>query len=283
MFGTGKKLEALEQHLNDYRSAIHQVANHLGLEGDLLSPDRLAAEICERIDALRGEPLPSRRPGSEFRSITAAVRKISLSGAADILVRRGVEPMMEVFADDVEDLPKILTAIDGDSLSVDLEPVGFIGDFAGGSIRIGRNFGTVIGATGRSGQHREASGFRVEVTLPNVSRLRITGAGKIAFHDVSQDELSLEVSGAGNIEVAGEAGFLEADISGAGHIDAYALSATHGRLSVAGAGSIKATVTKSVRARMSGVGKIKIAGNPPQRDTDNSGVGKIKFVDAEGL
>jgi hypothetical protein len=32
-------------------------------------------------------------------------------------------------------------------------------------------------------------------------------------------------------------------------------------------------------ARVSGVGKIKIGGNPPQRDTDVSGMGKIKFVD----
>ena len=51
------------------------------------------------------------------------------------------------------------------------------------------------------------------------------------------------------------------------------------KLRVSGSGDIRATATDSVRARVSGSGKIKIAGNPSEKDTDVSGSGKIKFVD----
>lgn len=73
--------------------------------------------------------------------------------------------------------------------------------FEGGSIRIGRNFGTVIGKSDVMEQRSGPLGFRVEVTLPIVSSLRISGAGNVIYHCIQQDELSLDVSGAGTIDV----------------------------------------------------------------------------------
>ena len=238
---------------------------------------------------------------SESRAIPANIRKIKLSGAVDVVVRQGTEPKMEVFANDATDLPKILTTVSGDCLTVDNEPMMIVSGghgvtqiimgngntqvagrdyFEGGSIRVGRNFGTAIGRGNVMEQRTGPLGFRVEVTLPNVASLRISGAGNVTYRDIDQGELSLDVSGAGTIEVTGKVNRLEADVSGAGDIAAYLLSAAHGRLRVSGAGNIKATATASVVARVSGVGKIKIGGNPPQRDTDVSGMGKIKFVDS---
>jgi hypothetical protein len=91
------------------------------------------------------------------------------------------------------------------------------------------------GKGGRMEQRTGPLGFRVEVTLPNVASLRISGAGNVTYQDINQDELSLDVSGAGTIEVTGKVNRLEADVSGAGDIAAYLLSATHGRLRVSGA------------------------------------------------
>lgn len=217
----------------------------------------------------------------------------------DIIVIQGAEPKMEVFANDAVDLQKILTSVSGDCLTTTAPMMIINGGrgvtqiitghgntqvagrdyFEGGSTRIGRNFGTVIGKSDVMEQRSGPLGFRVEVTLPSVSSLRISGAGNVIYHDIQQEELSLDVSGAGTIDVTGKVNRLEADVSGAGSITAYLLSAAHGRLRVSGAGNIKATATDSVVARVSGVGKIKIGGNPPQRDTDVSGIGKIKFVD----
>lgn len=294
MFGTSKKTAELEQRISDYHAALQRIAQHVGVAGHQLPPDRLATAICGGIDALVGkEPPKESAPGSETRAIPANIRKIKLSGAVDVVVRQGTEPKMEVFANDAADLPKILTTVSGDCLTVDNEPMMIVSmgrgitqiingngntQFAGKYA--GANIGRVICNGDFVEQRTGPLGFRVEVTLPNVASLRISGAGNVIYRDIDQDELSLDVSGAGTIEVTGKVNRLEADVSGAGDISAYLLSATHGRLRVSGAGNIKATATTSVVARVSGVGKIKIGGNPPQRDTDVSGMGKIKFVDS---
>lgn len=301
MFGTNKKTAELEQRVSDYQAALQRIAQHVGVPGHQLPPDRLATAICNGIDAFFGKVAPvASAPGSESRPVPANIRKIKLSGAVDVVVRQGTEPKMEVFANDATDLPKILTTVSGDCLTVDNEPMVIVSSgrgimqiihghgntqiagrdyFEGGSIHIGRNYGSVCGNGNSVEQRTGPLGFRVEVTLPNVAGLRISGAGNVVYRDIDQDELSLDVSGAGTIEVTSKVNRLEADVSGAGDIAAYLLSAAHSRLRVSGAGNIKATATASVVARVSGIGKIKIGGNPPQRDTDVSGMGKIKFVE----
>lgn len=260
MFGTNKKTAELEQRVSDYHAALQRIAQHVGVIGHQLPPDRLATAICSGIDALVGkEPPIASALGSESRSVPANIRKIKLSGAVDVVVRQGTEPKMEVFANDVADLPKILTTVAGDCLTVDNEPMMIVNGgrgvtqiitghgntqiagrdyFEGGSIRVGSNFGTVIGNGNVMEQRSGPLGFRVEVTLPSVANLRISGAGNVTYRDIDQDELSLDVSGAGTIEVTGKVNRLEADVSGAGDIAAYLLSAVHGRLRVSGAGNI---------------------------------------------
>lgn len=96
MFGTSKKTAELEQRISDYHAALQRIAQHVGVAGHQLPPDRLATAICSGIDALVGkEPPKVSAPGSESRAIPANVRKIKLSGAVDVVVRQGSEPKMK--------------------------------------------------------------------------------------------------------------------------------------------------------------------------------------------
>lgn len=63
-------------------------------------------------------------------------------------------------------------------------------------------YGAAIGKGNVVERHSGPLGFRVEVTLPKVTNLCISGAGDVTYRDVDQDDLSLDVSGAGTIEVA---------------------------------------------------------------------------------
>jgi hypothetical protein len=138
MFGTSKKTGELEQSISDYHAALQRIAQHVGVAGSQMPPDRLATAICSGIDALVcKEPPKTSAPGSEIRSVPASIRKIRLSGAVDVAVRQGTEPKIEVFANDATDLPKILTAVSGDCLTVDNEPMMIV---SGGRI------GTVQGS-----------------------------------------------------------------------------------------------------------------------------------------
>ena len=301
MFGQNRKIETLERELGNYRLAIARIASHFGVPVlPTTDPDRIATAICDQVDGIgSGTPKATPQPGSEIRPISSAVRKIKLSGAADVCVHQGTEAKMEIFANDVTDLSKILTSVSGDCLTVSNEHMLIINS-GRGTTQINLNYGNTRvagrdyydGASDYLGRSRgmlkandsgvdkrsSPMGFRVEVTLPNVSRLSLSGAGNVIYHDIEREELSVDVSGAGTINVAGTVTRLEADVSGAGDIEAYSLRAAHGRLSVSGAGNIKATSEQSVVARVSGVGNIKINGDPPERDADVSGLGKIKFV-----
>lgn len=299
MLGASKKIAELEQRIQDqfdklaqYRMAMQKIALHVGVElAGRQCPVEAAAVICEGVDRLtqagskESEPVP----GSETRSIGSGIRKIKLSGAVDVYVRQGEDSKMEVFSNDVAMLSKVLTTVSGDLLTIDNEPMmvmssrkGSLMVFKGGFSQVAA--GNIINSGGKTYcdglvvETPGTPGFRVELTLPRVNSLCISGAGSVTYHNVNLDELTMSVSGAGHIDVAGQVNRLEADVSGAGKITACEMSVVHGRLRVSGAGSIKAAVTESVMARVSGAGKIKIAGNPRERDTDVSGVGKIKFI-----
>jgi len=224
---------------------------------------------------------------SETRSLPASVRVVYLDGPLDVVIRQGVEPCLTVECADREFLPKVLTSVSGNRLTIDTEPVmivqgngstitlkGSVGIVLNGDVMIGINNGVVS-------QFNTAAGrpAKVTVVLPEVSDLRIQGSGNITYRDFDQEEIDVDISGSGEITLAGKVDLLEADISGSGDITAYGLVAKVAKLRVSGSGWIRATATESVRARISGSGKIKIAGNPLQRDMGVSGSGKIKFVD----
>jgi hypothetical protein len=246
-------------------------------------------------------PSEEREAASESRHIPGSVRQIDVSGAVNVTVRSGAEPGLTVYASRQDDLKKVLTTISRGCLTIDSEPTivvtsnrsgskqvfhGPVGMVAGGDI-IKRGRGdTLIHVAGSIGQivgdvQGDYPGCRVEVTLPHVTDLCVSGAGNVSILDLDQDAIHLDVSGAGSIAATGTVTLLHAIVSGAGNIGGYELTSTDAHLDVSGAGSIKAMVTQSVHAGVSGVGKIKIAGNPGVRDTNVTGLGKIKFVDRE--
>lgn len=234
---------------------------------------------------------------SEVRRIAASVHQIDVRGPVNVSLRRGEAPRLTVHSTRPNDLARILTTIAGGCLTVDMEPtmvvtsersgskqvfMGPVGMVAGGDIiKGGREEVRILEGRAR-GEQADLPGFRVEVTLPRVTDLRVSGAGTLLCADLDQEELSLDLSGAGSITATGKVARLYADVSGAGSIGGYGLVAARANLLVSGSGAIKATVTESLRARVSGVGKIKVAGHPCERDTNVSGLGKIKFVEREG-
>jgi hypothetical protein len=288
--------------LIEYQFALERIAKRVGI-GDLSQhPDQMATAICRAIDHLAsGEKLKETGPVSESRPITASIHKIKLGGAANVVLRQGTEPKLEVFSGDEKGLAKVITKISGDTLTIDTKPTtvivsgkngegqshgvtqiltGNCGVVAGrniyaegGSIHIDRNYGQLVSA-----ENAFDPMPRIEITLPHVNSLSVSGVVDITCEYIKQEELSIDVSGASDVKVSGEVTLFQADVSGAGSIKGYGLSSIKGRLHVSGTGKIKATVTQELLARASGVGVIKVAGKPIHRDAETSGLGKIKFA-----
>lgn len=287
--------------LIEYQVALEQIAKRVGVVDLSQQPDQLATAICLAIDHLAsGGKLKETGHVSESRPINSSIHKIKLDGAANVLLRQGTEPKLEVFSGDKKNLAEIKTIISGNTLTIDTKPTTAIvfgknGEgrhgatqiltgncgvmagrniySAGGSIHISRNYGQVVGA-----ENIFDTVPHIEITLPNVNSLSVSGAVDITCEYIEQEELSIDVSGAGDVKVSGEVTLFQADVSGAGSIKGYGLSSVKGRLHVSGAGKIKTTVAQDLLARASGAGVIKVGGKPIHRDAETSGLGKIKFA-----
>ena len=226
-----------------------------------------------------------------------AIKELVIRGSADVFVTRG-EPSMTVIADRPED---VITEIRGGVLTISQRPTMVMGRgvmVGDGNIQIGSVHGSVT-INGGSGSTQVFYGSvgsvaggdivfggdghraRVEITLPGLSEVSISGAGDLCLEDLDQDAIELEISGSGNATLTGRVKHLAATISGAGDVNAKKLEAESASLNVSGAGKIKALVKNSLKARVSGAGDIKVWGDAAQRDTRVSGVGDIRFKKAQ--
>ena len=105
--------------------------------------------------------------------------------------------------------------------------------------------------------------LRIHIPIDeNFQKITIAGKGIVTTHK----NFSLQLHS------------LEVVLKGDGNFLGKELSTRKAILSIAGAGNIEATVTEDVQAKIMGYGNISIFGNPPQRDTNIKGSGKIEFL-----
>jgi hypothetical protein len=194
--------------------------------------------------------------------------RVDLRAAADVAIRTGTG-----FAVQADGDPRLL-----ELLTVDVRQ---------GTLTIGwRDHGHPVNV------HQAP---HITVTLPRLAGVALSGAGAIAVDKVDAPAFAADMSGAGTIRVAqlhtgraqltmagageivlaGTTDQIDARVSGVGSLDATALAARAGRLTVSGTGGIKARVDGPVDASMSGIGHIEVAGHP-RCTVHKSGLGSIR-------
>jgi Putative auto-transporter adhesin, head GIN domain len=101
-----------------------------------------------------------------------------------------------------------------------------------------------------------------------------SGAGQVRFDQLQVQQLSFDVSGAGDGVFAGQTRELNVDISGKGKFDGENLYAEQGRVSISGVGDAAVWVTRALRVSVSGAGTVDYWGSPNLRPSI-SGLGSI--------
>ncbi|MEE4116424.1 MAG: DUF2807 domain-containing protein [Marinilabiliaceae bacterium] len=106
--------------------------------------------------------------------------------------------------------------------------------------------------------------------------LSVSGSGNIEFDSFSADKVKMSVSGSGEVSLEGK-GADEADvsISGSGNVDAEDFKFEDAVVSISGSGKCTIWVTDAIRARISGSGDVYVKGDP-NIDSRSSGSGKIR-------
>jgi hypothetical protein len=102
-----------------------------------------------------------------------------------------------------------------------------------------------------------------------------SGAGEINL-DIKANDIKTRISGAGDVTLKGSTQNLDAGVSGAGDLKANNLEADKAKVKSSGAGSAKVYVKQSLDAEVSGAGDIIYKGNPGERNVNISGAGSVR-------
>lgn len=162
---------------------------------------------------------------TESRSVSPFTR-LELAGANNVDVHVGGKQSVVVHADD-NLLKHVRTVVRGGALAVETPGT----------------FSTV-------------APMSVEITVPSLAAISLSGSGNITVAGVSAPSLVVRLPGSGNIQVLGTAGRLDASLSGSGNEQLMGLRAHDARAVVSGSGNIFTTVTGSLDAVVSGSGTI---------------------------
>lgn len=126
-----------------------------------------------------------------------------------------------------------------------------------------------------TGSFSTSAPMRVDVTVPSVDTLRLTGSGVITAAPVAATKLALVLSGSGVLRVRGTVDQLDVSLGGSGDAELGGLVARAAHTVVSGSGRILVNATSSLDAHVSGSGSIVYTGHPPQVTNDVTGSGAI--------
>jgi len=139
-------------------------------------------------------------------------------------------------------------------------------------------------------------GINIEIYYSEISKIYSTGASKIEHDDlliceellinlsgagaidleIETDQVKVNLTGAGIIKLAGITDIQETHISGAGGLSAMDLISKECSIKLSGLGGAEVFATEKLEATISGIGGIIYGGNPKLIERQVTGLGKIK-------
>jgi Putative auto-transporter adhesin, head GIN domain len=138
--------------------------------------------------------------------------------------------------------------------------------------------GTLV--IGDRGSYSARSPMRVDVTVPSLGSVTISGSGIITVSGVSATDFSARLLGSGVLTVAGSAAHVEASVTGSGDLRLQGLVANAATAVVSGSGRITVYAKSSLTATVSGSGVIQYGGHPVAVTKNVTGSGAIVAGDS---
>jgi hypothetical protein len=176
----------------------------------------------------------------------AAFQSVDLAGSNNVVIRVGEKQSVVVKADD-NLLDRVTTEVHSGELVIANTPGGFT----------------------------TKSPMRVEIDVPALDAVTLSGSGNIVVTGVDAKRLAVHLPGSGTLTGDGAATRLDVAVGGSGMVQLTRLVASDVRADVSGSGSIFVTATKRLDASVSGSGAILYAGSPPNVTSNITGSGAI--------
>lgn len=234
----------------------------------LLSSFPLLLFSCDHIFGKRvhgdGNITTQDRPVSNFKNV-------EVGGAAKVFVSQGDQHSVKVEVD--QNLQQFVEVYqDGDKVIVreksgfNLDPTGDLKIYVTSPVY---NDIDVSGACDIIGQ--------TPITNPEDISMHISGAGDMKM-EINAPHVSAEVSGSGNIDLKGETKSADLDLTGAGHAHCFDLKTENTKIQISGAGSAEVYASVRLDAEVSGAGSVEYKGGAAV-DQHVSGAGSVHRAD----
>jgi hypothetical protein len=184
-------------------------------------------------------------PATRVREV-AAFDRVELAGTNNVMIHVGGRQRVVVEADD-NLLGRVTTKVRTSTLVIANPP----------------------------GSFTTRSPMRVDVTVPSLSGLTLSGSGNVVVSGVKADRFDVSLAGSGTLTGSGAATRLDITVPGSGSVEFIPVAAKDVRAAVSGSGSIFVTATERLDASVSGSGAIVYAGHPTAVTKKVTGSGAI--------
>lgn len=135
----------------------------------------------------------------------------------------------------------------------------------------------VIDADDKRRSRWKDADVEVTITMAKLEALEVMGGVDADISGIDSDSLLIDIKGAADIDISGTCGTLTIDVKGAGDIDAEDLKCKDVEIDIKGAGDAEVYASESVNAGISGIGSIKVSGNPKTVRKRGGGIGSIEI------
>jgi hypothetical protein len=181
---------------------------------------------------------------TEARSVPGFA-SIDLAGANNVSVRVG-EPQSVVVRADENLLDRVTTSVHNGKLVI-----------------------------GNKGSLTAKSPMSVEITVPALQALTLSGSGNISVRGVRSQHMTVLLPGSGVLRVSGTAKQLDVTLNGSGDLQLDRLVSRDAHVVLKGSGRILVDATNSVEAVVLGTGMVSYSGDPAHVRTSVSGTGVV--------
>lgn len=120
---------------------------------------------------------------------------------------------------------------------------------------------------------------RVIVTVPELCKFSVSGAGESLLKNISCDRFEASYNGAGRLHIAGKAKQVKLNAQGVGEVDTKALIADDVDVNFKGVGSVKVYARGRLDANVKGIGELTYYGKPKTVNKSASGLGSVSAGD----
>jgi hypothetical protein len=195
---------------------------------------------------------------------------VKTAEGVDVFLKRGDAEAVRVEVTGTE-ASNVITEISGSYLKIHMKDVGRV-----------RNIDAKVYVTyvdiDRLSASSAGSIFSEEPIQARALEINVSSAGSVEIA-VDAGSVMVSSSSAGDVELKGKTRKLTVEASSAGKVDAFDLEAEEVNAEASSAGSVKLNVRKSLTAHASSGGSIRYIGNPDRSNTNSSSGGSVKRSD----